>query len=608
MSRGRRGVSDYEVKKGKINFQGIRNLARLYKYIKPYSIEYGVGLFFLLITSLASLAFPKLLGDMVSSGSSGGLSGDLNRLTGILVGLVVLQAILAYFRTVLFINVTEKSMAQLRIDTYNHLIRLPLIFFDKHRVGELNSRVSADVALVQDAMATTLANFIRQFIIIIGGVVLLVYTSPKLTLIMLSVVPVLVLITFFFGRYIRKFSKNAQKGVADSNVIVEETLQGIRSVKSYTNELFEIERYRKKVKQVASIGMKSGRYRGLFSVFMIVSLFGSLIVVLWKGAGYMAEGQMNTGELFSFVIYTAYIAGNIAGFASEITTMQKFVGATEDLFELFESEGEELVTSAKDEPGKVLNGSITLENLTFAYPMRPDENVLSSVSMHIESNTVAAVVGHSGAGKSTIASLLLRLYEPKEGQILFDGIPSFEYELTDIRKQIALVPQDVFLFGGTIRENIAYGKPGASEEEIMDAAKKANAWEFIEHFKEGLDTVVGERGTQLSGGQRQRVAIARALLKNPRILILDEATSSLDSESEKLVQDALQSLMQGRTSVVIAHRLSTIKNADVIFVLDGGRLVEQGNHLELVSIENGIYKRLNGLQVTTCEDCEAQPD
>jgi ABC-type multidrug transport system fused ATPase/permease subunit len=553
-------------------------------------------MFFLLGSSLASLAFPKLLGELVNSGNKGNLVNDINRIALLLVATLVIQSVFSYFRVILFVNVTEKTLAFLRQTTYNHLIKLPLRFFEKHRVGELNSRISSDISLLQETLTSTLAEFIRQIIIITGGITLLAITSWKLTLFMLAIIPGVMLLAVFFGKFIRKFSKQVQAEVAKSNTIVEETLQGIQIVKTYTNEYFEIDRYRTRTKEIAAIGMKSGKYRGAFSAFMILGLFGAMVAVIWKGSQLMSRGVIDTGELFSFVIYSGFIGGTIGGLAGVFTDIQKFIGATEELFEIFNEEEENINEIKQISDIDAIKGKIVFRDLSFRYPSRPDEEVLSDINLTIPEDQMVAIVGSSGAGKSTIASLILRLHEPTKGEILFDNRNSKDFSLSTLRNQIALVPQDVFLFGGSIRENISYGRPGASDDEILDAATKANAMEFIDRFPEKLDTIVGERGTQLSGGQRQRIAIARAVLKNPRILILDEATSSLDSESERLVQDALENLMVGRTSIVIAHRLSTIRKADQILVIDNGRIVEKGTHDELIHLENGIYRNLSQLQ------------
>jgi ABC-type multidrug transport system fused ATPase/permease subunit len=585
-----------EVPKKKITIKGLKNSFRLYRYIKPFRAEYAWGMFFLMGSSLASLAFPKLLGELVNSGNKGNLASDLNRIALLLVATLVIQSVFSYFRVVFFVNVTEKTLALLRQTTYNHLIKLPLRFFEKHRVGELNSRISSDISLLQETLTSTLAEFIRQIIIISGGITLLAITSWKLTIFMLAIIPGVMLLAVFFGKFIRKFSKQVQAEVAKSNTIVEETLQGIQIVKTYTNEFFEIDRYRNRTREIASIGMKSGKYRGAFSAFMILGLFGAMVAVIWKGSSLMSSGAINAGQLFSFVIYSGFIGGTIGGLANVFTDIQKFIGATEELFDIFGEKEEELTEAGKIPENECLRGRITFRNLSFRYPSRPDEEVLSNINITIPENQMVALVGSSGAGKSTIASLLLRLHEPTSGDIIFDNRNSRDFSLSTLRSQIALVPQDVFLFGGSILENISYGKTTATEDEILDAAAKANAMEFIDRFPDKLNTIVGERGTQLSGGQRQRIAIARAVLKNPRILILDEATSSLDSESERLVQDALEKLMVGRTSIVIAHRLSTIRNAEQILVIDNGQIVEKGTHDELIGLENGIYRNLSQLQ------------
>ena len=565
---------------------------KLLVYLRPHRVEFGIGLLFLLGSSLASLAFPKYLGDLVDSASKEFVE-RIDEVALVLIFILVAQAVLSYFRIVIFVRVTEKMLAALRQATYKHLIKLPMSFFSEKRVGELNSRISADVALLQETFTTTLAEFIRQMIIIVGGITLLAITSMKLTLFMLAILPAIMVIAVFFGRFIRKFSKDVQKQVAESNTIVEETLQGIQSVKAFANEFFEIARYTVKTNEVAKTAIKGGVYRGAFSSFIITGLFGAIVAVIWRGSVLVQAGEIAIGELFSFVIYSVFIGGSIGGLADVYARIQKAIGATEELMEILEHPTEDIKEEHED---LQLKGAVEFKGITFAYPSRPDMKVIDDLSFIAEPGQQIALVGASGAGKSTIVQLLYQFYHPQQGQILFDGKLASEFDLSDLRHQMALVPQDVLLFGGTIRENIEYGKPGASEDEIRQAAQMANALEFIERFSDGLDTIVGERGVQLSGGQRQRIAIARAVLKDPCILVLDEATSSLDSESERLVQDALEKLMKGRTSLVIAHRLSTIRSANNILVLQEGRIIEQGTHTELMALPESRYRELNELQ------------
>jgi len=577
---------------------GLREVMKLYRFLKPYAGKFIVGLLFLLISTGASLLFPKLLGDMVDMGNKGKLMDEISRTGLFLLIILIVQAIFSFFRTRLFVQVTELTLASIRQSLYNHLIRLPMSFFSERRVGELNSRISSDISMLHDSITGTLADLLSQIFVIIGGITFMMITSFKLTIFTLAIVPAMALLAYFTGRAIRRFSKKAQSFVAESNTIVEETLQGIQNVKAFTNESFESKRYREKTELVARTGIKGGKYQASMS-FIGMGIFMSMALVIWRGAVMISNGLMEAGELFSFVVYSGFIAGNIAGMAGVYTRLQKTIGAAENLLLLFDEPVEKIDENYVADPAYALHGKIVFDNVEFRYPSREDVVVLKNVSFTIAPGQEIALVGPSGAGKSTIASLLLKFYDVEKGRILFDGRDSRDFPVTALRSQTAIVMQDVFLFGGTIRENIAYGRCDANEEDIIEAAVQANAWDFIRSFPSGLETVVGERGVQLSGGQRQRIAIARAMLRDPRILILDEATSSLDSESERLVQEALEKLMHGRTSVVIAHRLSTVRNADLIIVLNDGVIVEQGTHNELISNNNGLYKSLTQLQFTT---------
>jgi len=516
--------------------------------------------------------------------------------TGIwLLVLFALQSLFSYFRVVLFVQVTEALLFALRNAAYARLIKMPLSFFASRRVGELNSRISADLSQIGDTFTINLAEFLRQLIIIIGGIVALFFTSIKLAGVMLAIIPVVAVLAVIFGRYIRKLSRQVQDAIADSNTIVEETLQGISNVKAFTNEFFEIYRYGKKTADIKALAIKGGKARGAFFSFIIFCLFGAIILLIWFAVRLETQGELTHGTMIEFMMYTIFVGASIGGIAEQYSQIQKALGATERVLEILKEEPEPVHEADKENKHKLL-GAVRFDQVNFAYPSRLEMPVLKQLSFDANPGETIAIVGQSGAGKSTIISLLLRFYPHSEGKIMVDGKEINEYPLSYLRDQMAIVPQDVLLFGGTIRENIAYAATGASMEEIKDAAIKANAHEFITSFPQGYDTMVGERGVKLSGGQRQRIAIARAVLKNPSILLLDEATSSLDSESERLVQEALDALMVGRTTFVVAHRLSTIRKAHKILVIDDGRVAETGTHDELILKPNGIYAGLSKLQ------------
>ena len=587
-----------DLPKAKLNNSSLKKATQIFAYAKGHRWKFYVGLFFLLLTGATALVFPKLLGMLVDCVKN----KDTPKANTIAIGLIVilfLQSFFSFFRLSLFINFTENTLANIRLQLYSNLIKLPMTFFSQKRVGELNSRIGADISQIQDTLTSTIAEFLRQFILIIGGTIFLATISIKLTLMMLSVVPLVAVAAVIFGRFIRKYSKSVQDKVAESQVIVEETLQGITNVKAFANEWYEIARYNGKIAEIVKIAIKGGKYRGYFASFIIFSLFGAIVAVVWYGVQLSISGEIaGVGELISFVLYSTFIGASFGGIAELYAQIQKAVGATERVFELLEETPENLSGKITNDIPKLV-GNVSFKNVQFSYPTRIEIEVLKNVSFEAKSGQKIAIVGPSGAGKSTISSLLLRFYDIISGTILIDGKDIKSYDLETLRGNMSIVPQDVILFGGSIKENIAYGKPNATIEEIELAAQQANALDFINSFPEKMDTLVGERGIKLSGGQRQRIAIARALLKNPSILILDEATSSLDSESERLVQDALETLMQGRTSIIIAHRLATIRNADSILVLDKGTIFEKGTHKELLEIENGIYKNLSNLQFST---------
>ena len=584
-----------DLPKSKITATSLNKAKIIFKYAGNNSWKFYVGLLFLLLTSVTTLAFPKFMGMLVDcvNKKDAGLANQIALGLGLVL---ILQSVFSFFRLSLFVNFTENTLANVRLALYTNLVKLPMTFFSQKRVGELNSRISNDITQIQDTLTTTIAEFLRQFILIIGSFVMLASINIKLTVMMVSIVPLVGVAAVLFGRYIRKYSKKVQDQVAESQVVVEETMQGISIVKAFANEWYEIARYRTKIKEVVKIAIKGGQLRGYFASFIIVCLFGTIVAVVWYGVQLSIAGEITVGELFTFILYSSYVGASSGGIAELYAQVQKAIGATERVFELLDEKPEKINAEAHIPNIKKIKGNVSFQNVAFSYPSRKEIQVLKDVNFTAGSGQKIAVVGSSGAGKSTIASLLLRFYDIDKGTIQIDNKNIYDYDLENLRGNMSIVPQDVILFGGTIKENIAYGKPNATDEEITLAAQQANALNFIESFPEKMDTIVGERGIKLSGGQRQRIAIARALLKNPSILILDEATSSLDSESEKLVQEALEVLMEGRTSIIIAHRLSTIRSADQILVIDNGVISEQGTHAELINLENGIYKNLSNLQ------------
>lgn len=590
----KRGTALEEHEKRKLNKQNLNKLGGIFRFVLPYKVNFLLGMAFLLFSSLTLLTFPFVAGKLIDTASGETwLVNDINGIAFILLGILLVQSIFSFFRVWLFAKVSERSMRDIRIALYSQLVQLPMTFFDKRRTGELISRITADVSMLQDTFSVTLAELFRQIITLLAGVVFLMVTTPKLTLFMLATFPVLVIIAMVFGKFIRKLSKQAQDELAAANVIVEETLQSIMTVKSFAGEEYESSRYRKGLNRVVDVALKAAGFRGAFISFIIFALFGGIVAVMWYGATLVASGEMTVGDLVSFVLYTTFIGGSIAGLGDIYGQIQKAIGSSERVLEILDEEPE---LSTADFQKVRMSGEVQFEQVRFNYPTRPELEVLKNINLHIPAGEKVALAGQSGAGKSTIIQLLLKFYPVENGAILVDGKNISEWNLKQLRSNIGIVPQEVLLFGGSIRENIAYAKPDATEEEIIEAAKKANAWQFISRFPEGLETTVGERGIKLSGGQRQRVAIARAILKDPAILILDEATSSLDAESEALVQEALDELMKNRTTIIIAHRLATIRKVDRIYVLKDGEIVEEGTHETLALQEDGFYANLVRLQ------------
>ena len=574
----------------------------IFSFLKPYKFTYGIGLICLLISSLTAMIFPYLLGNLLGADINQQQNefqiSDPNNINALLLLLMVLfatQAFFSFFRIYLFGVVTEKTLHDIRKTTFEKLLSFPISYYDKNKVGVLQSRISSDILLLNETFNTTLAEFLRQIFTIVFGITFIGLISWKLSLIMLAIVPLIAVSAVIFGKFIKKVSKKAQDAAAQSNNTLLEALSGIKNVKTFVNEIYELNRYGKSIHNIQKLGIKGAIWRGLFASFIILVMFGSIVFVIWNGMNMVNAGEMQEQEFFQFILYTIMIGASFGGISSLLGSIQKAIGATERIIEIIALSGEKITIHTTTQNSIDFEGKVSFKNVSFNYETRPEIEVLKNISFDIEAGNRTAIVGASGSGKSTIASLLLRFYEPSKGEISIDNKKYDSLKLTTIRDQMAVVHQEVFLFVGSIFDNISYGNPNANEQEVKAAADKANATEFIQKFPDGFNTIVGDRGVQLSGGQKQRIAIARAILKNPKILILDEATSSLDSESEKSVQNALDELMVGRTSIIIAHRLSTIRNADNILVMKDGCIVESGKHEELID-QKGVYENLHNLQ------------
>lgn len=576
----------------------------LYRYLRPYRWKFFFSIVALLLSSATNLSFPWLSGLLIGVATSPAAHPEwtLEGVAAVAFGILVAQSVFSFIRMYSISDVAERSLADLRRELFARMIRMPMNFFNASRVGELSSRISVDINTIHTTLTTTTAELIRQTIIMIGGLGLIVYTSPRLTLLVLIPIPLIVGIAVAFGRAIRAGSKRVQDLYAQLNVTVEETFQGIAVVKGFTAETRETERYRGQITDLIGTSLKVARSRGAFISFIIFILFGGITGVIWYGGTLVQTGELSIGALTTFLLYAVFVGGAMGSFADLYSSVQRAVGASQRARELLLDEKiEELEGQGNQAQQPNIAGNVAFRDVRFRYATRPDIEVLRGISFAVAAGSSIAFVGSSGGGKTTVAALLARLYEPNSGAVMVDGKDARHYPLSWYREAIGVVPQEITLFGGTIAENIGYGKEGATEAQIIEAARLANAHDFITGFPEGYGTIVGERGVRLSGGQRQRIAIARAIIKNPGILILDEATSFLDAESEHAVQEALRRVMQGRTTVIIAHRLSTIRHAATVAVMAQGEIIETGTYAELIAA-GGRFARLVQLQQQMGED------
>ena len=589
------------IPKAKFSKKNFKRSLRLFKYLQKSKWIFGLGMIFVVATAAVGLYFPIMAGKMFGYLGQTNMAPDVfkNSVSGTGLELLILlgaQGFVSFGRVYTFSIVTENILKGLRTDTFKKLVQLPMSFFSKNQVADLSSRLSTDINVISEAFTVNIAEVIRQTIVGIGGLILLInFTGWDVAKWFVVIIPPITLIAILYGRKIRKYSKGLQDKISESSVIVSEALTGITSVKAFTSEHLEIKKYDKVTNEIRGFGIQYGVMRGAFFAFIIMCVFGSIFFILYKMLLLINSHVLSSENFGIFMMLSLFVAASLGGLPEQLASIQRALGATDRVFDIIDEKNEEINLAFLSNSLRV-KGDLEFKNIQFTYPTRPDFEVLRDVSFSVKAGQTVALVGGSGSGKSTLAALTLRFYEPNEGEYTIDGRKSNEYELTELRDQMAIVPQDVLLFGGTIKENILYGKANATDEQVMEAAKQANAYDFIMSFPDRFETLVGDRGIQLSGGQRQRVAIARAVLKNPSILILDEATSSLDSESERLVQEALDKLMVGRTSIVIAHRLSTIRNADKIVVLQKGEVLEMGTHQELISNEEGLYYKLSKLQ------------
>lgn len=593
LNRGSRVVPPTTGEKKPFVRPSLGEVRRLLGYLRPYRGRMTISIVALVFSTALNLVFPWVIQNVVDSVLVRRDYTELNRITLLLIATFLVRSIFTYIQVYSLTYTGERIVADLRKQVYDHLHRLSLRFFTNRRTGELVSRLASDVTLVRSALTNNVAAVLGQSLTFIGSLVLMLVLNWRLSLFILALVIVVVVSATLFGRRMRKLSTAIQDELATSTAQAEEALGAVRVVKAFNREAYESQRYGAQVERTFAVTLAMTVWRSAFGPLIAFLAFGALGAILWFGGREVLAGRLTGGALIAFLVYGVNISAALGAFTGLYTQLQEAIGASRRVFEILDEQPD-----IQDLPGaKALppaRGQIRFERVSFAYEAQT-EHVLRDIDLEIEPGEALALVGPSGAGKSTLFNLIPRFYDPTHGVVRMDGYDLRAVTLDSLRSQIGLVPQETQLFSGTVRDNLRYGRLEASDAELENAARAANADEFILRLPQGYDTLVGERGVKLSGGQRQRVAIARAILKNPRILLLDEATSSLDSESEGLVQEALERLMRNRTTVMIAHRLSTVHKANRIAVLDQGRLVELGSHTELL-LRDGLYARLYRLQ------------
>ncbi len=581
-------------------------LGRIWRFAKPYRLRIAGATFAVAVAAGTVLGLGFGLRKLVDEGFASGNADLLDEAIWVLFGVVLLLAAASYTRFYLVSWVGERVVADIRRAVFDQVIRLSPAYYEVTRTGEILSRLTTDTSVLQMVVGTSVSIALRNAIMLVGGTVLLAVTSARLTGLVFLVVPLVIVPILVFGRRVRRLSRASQDRVADVGSYVDEALGAIRTVQAFGHEPVDRQRFATRVEEAFTTAVRRIGARALLTAVVIALVFGAVSLILWKGGHDVLAGEISGGELSAFVFYAIVVAGAAGALSEVIGDLQRAAGATERLMELLETEPD-IAAPADPKPLPVpARGAARFENVVFKYPSRPDRSALDGFSLEVRPGEKLAIVGPSGAGKTTVFQLLLRFYDPAEGRITLDGVDLRDADPADLRARIGLVPQEPVIFSGDAWENIRYGKPEASDQEVRNAAQAAAALEFLERLPEGLDTFLGERGVRLSGGQRQRVAIARAILRDPAVLLLDEATSALDAESERAVQQALDRLMAGRTTLVIAHRLATVLKADRIVVMDQGRIVASGTHGELIQAD-GLYARLAALQFDQAHDMAAAP-